>query len=80
MKENWQKENLEKSKEALKDHFERKSLERMWKEMAISPKPRPHYSTIGREIDESEFDDDLKEFFDKLIWDDKIEKKSLLEK
>lgn len=80
LKENWQKENLEKTKEVLNEHFERWKQERMFKEMYEAF--HPQYTTIelhtGRnwDLDESEISD----FYDKLIWEDKIEKKSFFNK
>ena len=69
--ENWQKENLEKSKEVLKEHFNLREQERMMKDMIrISPTPL-HYSTIDWAIDESDFDDFSEKkdaFFEDLIW------------
>ena len=90
LKENWQKENLEKTKEVLNEHFERRKQERMFKEM-LSPF-RPQYTTIELhsgnnwdiDIDNSDFDDDFnktnKDFLDKLMWDPPIEKKSVFNK
>ena len=60
--------------------MKRKKQEEMMKDMIrISPSPL-HYSTIDLAIDDEEFDNDFekskKDFLDKLIWDDPIEKKS----
>ncbi len=69
--ENWQKENLEKSKEVLKDHFERRRQERMWKEMAIhSSLPIQIHVFSSFEIDNGEFED----------WDKPMEKKPFFKK
>ena len=87
LNENWQKENLEKSKEVLNEHFERRKSERMLKEMRMLKERnmafRPQLTTIelhtgsNWEIDESEISD----FYDKLVWEDNtIEKKPLLKK
>ena len=90
LKENWQKENLEKTKEVLNEHFERREEERMFKEMFSSF--HPQYTTIELysgnnwdiDIDNSDFDDDFnktnKDFLDKLMWDPPIEKKSVFNK
>lgn len=87
LEENWQKENIEKTKEVLKDHFERRKQERMFKDM-FRDVNRLSCSTLtpihsGTSWD---IDTELSEFYDKLIWDDKIigdekiEKKSIFNK
>lgn len=61
MKEGWEKENIEKSKEVLKDHFERKKQEEMTKGMIrdISRLPystlTPLHSGIGWDIESTDF-------------------------
>lgn len=85
MKENWQKENLEKSKEVLNEHFERRKQERertfKQKHLAF----RPQFTTLELYIDNEEldkiFEKSKKDFYDKLVWEDNtIEKKPFLKK
>lgn len=71
MKEGWEKENIEKSKKVLKEHFKRRKQERgrdLWV---------PEYTTLefhrgdDWDIDDEELDDFTKSrdlFYDKLIW------------
>ena len=73
MSENLFKENIEKSKKVLKEHFERRSLERnrdLW--ITINTEPEFHsFSTF--EIDKEELDEVIGtdiDFIDKLIWSD----------
>lgn len=70
MKENWQQENLKKTKEVLNEHFKRKKEEEMFKEMyrefqLFSTPTQLHYGDDW-DIDSSEFD----ELKDDLIWKD----------
>ena len=80
LKENWQKENIEKSKKVLLEHFERRKQERMAKEMHEAF--RPQFTTIELhtgsdwDLDESE----ISEFYDKLAWEDNTKKKPFLKK
>ena len=82
MKENWQEENLRKTKEVLTEHFERRKQEGMFKEM-FREVNRSSYSMLnpphrGRDIG---WDTELSDFYDKLIWDyTPIEKKSIFNK
>lgn len=46
MKEGWEKENIEKSKEVLKDHFDRRKQERMLKETDIDNGPSDFYDNL----------------------------------
>ncbi len=84
MKENWQEENLKKTKEVLTEHFERRKRERMFKEMDMAF--RPLYTTIELHRGSNwDTDTELSDFYDKLIWDEiigdeKIEKKSVFNK
>ena len=71
LEENWQKENLEKSKEVLKDHFKRKKRERE-RELDV-PRYTMNNLHSGNSwtIDESDFDDlttpiERKSFFNKI--------------
>lgn len=78
LKENWQEENLRKTKEVLTEHFERRKRERMLKEMDMAF--RPQYTTIELHRGTS-WDIDQSEFYDNLIWDyTPIEKKSIFNK
>ena len=76
--ENLFKENIEKSKEVLKDHFERRKMERETEKMVRGI--LPHYSTLeihhgdNWETDDSEFDDFAKKEYEKLVWDTPIKK------
>ena len=70
LKENWQQENLEKTKEVLTEHFKRKKEDDMFKEMLseimlFSTPTQVHFGTDW-DIDDSEFD----EFKDDFIWED----------
>ena len=77
--ENWQEENLKKTKEVLTEHFKRRKQERMLKEMDMAF--RPLYTTIELHRGSNwDTDTELSDFYDKLIWDDKIEKKSIFDK
>ena len=84
LKEGWEKENIEKSKEVLKDHFERRKQERMLKEMDMAFCPL--YTTIELHRGSNwDTDTELSDFYDKLIWDTPIEdipieKKSIFNK
>ncbi len=81
MKENWQQENLEKTKKVLMEHFKRKKEEEMFKEifrevMLFSTLPLVHFGTDW-DIEDSEFgnfDDDFKKsvmkFNNDFIWGD----------
>ena len=69
--EGWEKENIEKSKKVLMDHFKRKKEEEMFKEMLregnhFSMHPQLHFSTIDWDTENSEFD----EINDDVIWED----------
>ena len=83
MKENWQKENLEKTKEVLNEHFSQREQEAMTKEMIrIRPKKiiiMP-FNTLHFEeklnIDELE----IKDYYEDLIWNAPIERKSIFNK
>lgn len=61
MKENWQQENLEKTKEVLKEHFKRKKEEEICKEMCretmLFSTPIQLHCGTDWAIDDSEFDD-----------------------
>ena len=84
MKENWQEENLRKTKEVLTKHFERRKQERMLRDMDMAF--RPQYTTIELHSGTSwDTDNELSDFYDKLIWDTPIEdipieKKSIFNK
>ncbi len=70
MKEGWEKENIEKSKKVLEDHFKRKKEEQIFKEMLregnhFSTRPQLHFSTIDWDTEASEFD----EINDDFIWE-----------
>ena len=70
MKENWQQENLEKTKKVLTEHFKRKKQEEMFKEMcreAISSST-PTQLHVGTNwvVESPEFD----EIKDDFIWED----------
>jgi len=68
LNENWQKENLEKTKKVLNEHFERRKRERMFKEMDMAF--RPLYTTIELHRGSNwDTDAELSDFYDKLIWD-----------
>jgi hypothetical protein len=68
--ENWQKENLKKTKEVLTEHFERRKQERMFKEM-FRDVNRSSLSTLTPIHSSNSWDTDaeLSDFYDKLIWD-----------
>ncbi|KKN12072.1 hypothetical protein LCGC14_1020110 [marine sediment metagenome] len=71
MKKGWEKDNIEKSKKVLEDHFKRKKEEEMFKEMLregnhFSIRPQFHLSTIDWDTDDSDFD----EINDDSIWED----------
>ena len=72
MKESWQEENLKKTKEVLKDHFERRKQERMFKDM-FRDVNRLSYSTLTPIHRESgldrEFERERNRFYDSMIWD-----------
>jgi hypothetical protein len=80
LKENWQEENLRKTKEVLTEHFERRKRERMLKEMDMAF--RPQYTTIELHSGTSwDTDNELSDFYDNLIWDyTPIEKKPFFKK
>ena len=70
MKENWQKENFEKSKEVLKEHFNRRKLEEMTKEMIrIRVKEPLQFNTIPAVEDLNIELTESKDFFEGLIWE-----------
>jgi len=71
MKEGWEKENIEKSKRVLKEHFKKREMERMWKEMAIHISlPIQFHVFSSFEVDDEELDDfsERKKVFDDFIW------------
>lgn len=81
LKENWQQENLEKTKKVLKEHFKRKKEEEMFKEMfkeliSTSTPTQLHYGD-NWEVETSEFDDfnndfkkNITKINDDFIWKD----------
>ena len=80
MSEDLFKENIEKSKKVLKEHFERRKQEREMKRDLWRPEL---YSILELHIgenwdtDDEEFDDFTKErdsFYERLVWDDPLEK------
>ena len=70
LKEGWEKENLEKAKKELNEHFKRKKEEEMFKEMLreFERFSRPTQLHVGTDWDTEDSD------FDKLnndsIWED----------
>ncbi len=78
LEENLFKENIEKSKKVLQDHFERKKQEEIYKEMFREVNAssytmlNPPHSGLDWETDDEELDDFTKSrdsFYEKLIWD-----------
>ena len=70
LNENWQEENLKKSKEVLKDHFERRKQERMLKEMDMGANIRldDGLPSIESGLDR-ESERERNRFYDNMIWD-----------
>lgn len=84
LKENWQQENLEKTKKVLTEHFKRKKEDDMFKEMLremllFSTRPHAHYGT-NWDIDDSEFDEFKEGFIDDFIWGDLTDSNNKKEK
>ena len=76
LKENWQQENIEKTKKVLTEHFKRKKEEEMFKEMLIeallfSTPIRHHYSE-NWDLDSTGFDKTKDDFIDGFIQEDLI--------
>jgi len=77
--ENWQEENLKKTKEVLIEHFERRKQERILKKIDMAFCPL--YTTIELHMGNNwDTDAELSDFYDKLIWDDKMFKDEKIEK
>ncbi len=74
MKENWQQENLEKTKKVLTEHFERKKEEEMFKEMCkemlSSSTPIQLHVGTNWDVESSEFDEIKDDFIDDFIRED----------
>ena len=77
LKENWQQENLEKTKKVLKEHFKRKKEEEMFKELISTSTPTQLHYGDNWEIETSEFDDfnndfkkNITKINDDFIWKD----------
>ena len=66
MKENWQEENLRKTKEVLTEHFERRKRERMLKEMDMGANIR---LDDGLPPIENGLERERNRFYDNMIWD-----------
>ncbi len=89
LKEDWKKENIEKSKRVLEDHFKHKKEEEICKEMLregnhFSTRPQLHFSTIDWDINNSDFDeindDSIQEDLTNFIWEDLTDSNNKKEK